>query len=147
MHEIETIEKLVPQLFYMMLNATPAEEVHPSTVMIAAGACHGLIYGPVGGRVSNLEDVFIKLWDHDTPYECGKGLLTLMQTLFTETMRHPARRIDLDRLAELMIAALNDPGLRIRGDGKGLRIVSSRAFRIRHQIRINVPLRPTLDAT
>lgn len=147
MHEIDTMEELVPQLFSLLLNATPAEDVHPSTVIIAAGACHGLMYGPIGGRLSNLEGVFTKLWDSDKPYECGKGLLTLMQTLFTETMRHPARRIDLDRLAEMMVAALNEPGLRIRGDGKGLRVISSRAFRQRHQFRINVPLRSTPEAT
>ncbi|GEO15066.1 hypothetical protein [Microvirga aerophila] len=146
MQEFESPTKLTPWLFFQLLNATPAENVHPSTVMIAAGACHGLIYGPVGGRVSDLEEAFTELWSRDQPYKCGCGLLTLMHTLFTETMHHPLRRIDLDHLAELMVAALNDQGLRIRGDGKGLRIVSSRTFRHRHGVRINVPLRRPPDA-
>lgn len=146
MQEFEKLTELTPWLFFQLLNATPAENVHPSTVMIAAGACHSLIYGPVGGRVSNLEEAFTELWDRDQPYKCGRGLLTLMNTLFTETMRHPLRRFDLDYLAKLMVAALNDQGLRIRGDGRGLRIVSSRAFRHKHEVRINVPLRRPPDA-
>jgi hypothetical protein len=143
MEEIETKLRFVSWSFFRLLNATPAEDVHPSVVMIAAGACHGLIYGPMGGRLSELEDAFTKLWNRDQPYECGRGLLTLTKTLFERATQRPMERIDLDDLSGLMVAAFNDPGLRIKGDGTNLRIVSSRRFRRDHHVRINVILGPS----
>jgi hypothetical protein len=90
----------------------------------------------------------LMLWQDRSPNSCGAKLVAFARSLAAEDPFDPAQVLTTRRLIELMLAALDSNGLRVRVDrGTGqCTVVSTRRFAERRGVRIRVPLEPKTAA-
>jgi hypothetical protein len=146
MDTITNESELVEFLFQVLDESKPQQTVDPSFLLRIGGICHGMIWGGHMGDPPYLLDMFLMLWQSRSPNSCGAKLVAFARSLAAEDPFNPAQVLTTRRLIELMLAALDSNGLRVRVDpGKGeCTVVSTRRFAERRGVRIRVQLEPEI---
>jgi hypothetical protein len=142
MEVIRTKAELVELLFQELDESKPRQEVHPSFLLRVGGICHGLIYGGWDGVPPYLEDTFSTDFEYERPVTCGVRLVTFARSLAATGCFDPMQVWTLDRLIDLVLAALNSNDLKGRADAtNGHRcLVSTPRFARRRGVRDRVRL-------
>jgi hypothetical protein len=145
MEVIGTKAELVELLFPELDESKPRQEVAPSFLLRVGGICHGLIYGGWDGVPPYLEDTFSIHFEDEHPTVCGVRLVTFVRSLAAADCFDPLQVWTLDRLIDLMLAALNSNDLKVRSDAtSGHRyLVSTPRFAARRGVRVRVRLGQT----
>jgi hypothetical protein len=144
MDTITNESELVEFLFQQLDESKPQQPVEPSFLLRIGGICYGMIWGGLQGDAAYLFDMFGMCWQSRSPNSCGAKLVAFARTLAAEDPLDPAQVLTTRRLIELMLAALDSNGLRVRvdpGTGK-CTVVSTRRFAERRGVRIRVQLEP-----
>jgi hypothetical protein len=144
MDTITNESELVEFLFERLDKSKPQQTVDPSFLLRIGGICHGMIWGGLQGDPPYLLDMFGMLFQERSLNSCGAKLVAFARSLAAEDPFDPAHVWTTRRLIELMLAALDSNGLRMRmdpGTGK-CTVVSTRRFAECRRIRIRVELEP-----
>jgi hypothetical protein len=116
MDVIKTKAELVELLFQELDESEPRQEVDPSFLLRVGGFCHGLIYGGWDGVPPYLEDTFSIHFEDEHPTTCGARFVAFARSLAAADCFDPMQVWTLDRLIDLVLAALNSNDLKVRAD-------------------------------
>jgi hypothetical protein len=134
--------ELVDHLFRELDVSYPPQRIQPSFLHRVAGLCFGVAYSHCCGEPPYLTVVLAAADEMSGLNRSGVKLIALAEALANERCFDPAQDLRIDRLIRLMVEALGSSEIELRCEvgARRCKVISSRAYESRRNVRIRVTL-------